>query len=108
MILISLQICVNMIKSDCMPKKSKSQKVIAAYHRKIKLLNLQSPTANVLPTKVIHDNKPKVNYTNENKEDMLIKKYFSADLNKSLFLIAVITVLEIGIYFVSINHYLIR
>jgi len=102
-----------MIKIDCMPKKSKKEKIIATYHRKIKLINLQTPVALVEKSSSLKTEleiAPKKNFEldskNDYKEDKIIKDFFFTDLKKTLFLIFSIIVLEFGLYFVSINNYL--
>lgn len=92
-----------------MPKKSKKEKVIAAYHRKIKLINLQTPAVHVeeplnlkKESKVVLEKKIEIDY----QEDKAVRDFFFADLKKTLFLIFSIIVLEFGLYFVSINNYL--
>lgn len=115
MIVISLQFCVNMIKSDCMPKKSKKEKVIAAYHRKYKLLKetavavQKSDKFSTLDEKKVIIKPPqKIISSDNNEQDRTIRNFFLSDLKKTLFLIFSIIVLEIGLYFVSINNYFLK
>ncbi len=100
-----------------MPKKTRREKVIAAYRKKLKLLKqmdkpatpqldasfakgepVEEPTSAPSPLK-IEEKYP------TSQEDTTLKTYFIKDLRKSLLLIAFIIALEIIIYFGTINHY---
>lgn len=94
-----------------MPKKTKKEKIIAQYRRKLKLLErLQAPPS--FNKEVISNqnskkatNKTELNITFEKKnEDKDIKtvSFFLADLRKSFILIGIIIALEILLYFVRI------
>ena len=87
-----------------MPKKTKKEKIIAQYRKKIKLLQLiqsvpqqpiisqsiaPKPSTPKLPNPIVQENQ-------------LISKYFYQDFKKSLIFIAVIITLEISLYFVRI------
>jgi len=82
-----------------MPKKTKKQKIIADYRRKIKLLTVtpsDSSFMNRVTNKIVEPVKV---------EEIIIRKYFFKDLKKSLVLIGLIITLEIIFYFVSIKNY---
>ena len=86
-----------------MPQKTKKEKLLASYHRKIRLLeNRQMITAPV-PTKIpttestptaIHEIKPVVTEP--------VNQYFFSDLKKSLILIVLIIGVEVGLYAVKL------
>ncbi len=93
-----------------MPKKTKKEKIIAAYRKRLKLLEEQQtftskPLAEEQPKKeekiTISQVQPDLT-----KEDMTISHYFRSDLKKSLILIGFIIALEIFLYFATIKHYL--
>lgn len=94
-----------------MPKKTKKQKIIADYRRKIKLLtvaSLDSSFMNRATDKIVKPVKAEESVTlnqTVDYEETLIRKYFFQDLNKSLVLIGLIITLEIIFYFVSIKNY---
>ncbi len=103
-----------------MPKKTRQQKVISAYRRKLKLLEQLNQTPLSRATKEI-----KVESTGEKiisktpqqkkieivdqlpvtEKDLSLKIFFKQDLRKSLILIGLIIALEIIIYFGTINNY---
>lgn len=94
-----------------MPKKTKKQKIIADYRRKIKLLtvtSLSSSPANLITSKTVEpikiEQSPKLNQTVDH-EETVIRKYFFQDLKKSFVLIGLMITLEIIFYFVSIKNY---
>ncbi len=88
-----------------MPKKTKKEKIIAAYRKRLKLLEEQQIEPQTFPKKeeeiVISEVKPDLT-----KEDQTISHYFKSDLKKSLILIGFIIALEIFLYFATIKHYL--
>jgi hypothetical protein len=91
-----------------MSKKTKRQKVIAAYRNKLRLLQkdqqseivtqqekpLEKQTLNDLP-------KPNVS-----ADLMLYRTYFLNDFRKSILFIGIILALEIVLYYGTINNYL--
>ena len=97
-----------------MPKKTKEQKIIASYRRKLQLLKQQNtidhPHPAVSPAQqlVIPQRKETPVILQETAEDSMIKKYFIIDFRKSLLLIAFIIALEILLYFASMKGLLIR
>lgn len=76
-----------------MPKKTKKEKLLASYRKKLKLLERQT-----LPIKA----PLLINRVVPIKKEIQITSYFLNDLKKSLFLIGVIIALEISLYFVRI------
>ena len=82
-----------------MPKKTKKEKLLASYHRKIRLLENRQMIASPVPTKIptaeltptaIHEIKPVVTEP--------VNQYFFSDLKKSLILIVLIIGVEVGLY----------
>lgn len=81
-----------------MPKKTKREKVIAAYHKKMKLLERKEE---IIPREL-----PKIRTLNVGVvENTYMVSYFFSDLKKSVLLILIIITLEIGFYFATINNY---
>ncbi len=83
-----------------MPKKTKREKILAEYRRRLKLLT--TPTVAALPIARTEKKEPII----ETEADSLITSYFKKDFKKSLFLIAIVITLEISLYFATINNYL--
>lgn len=86
-----------------MPKKTKKEKLLASYHRKIRLLENRQTVASQVPTKipaatsiqaVSHETKPVVTEP--------VNQYFYSDLKKSLLLIILIVGVEFGLYFAKL------
>jgi len=79
-----------------MPKKTKKQKIIASYRKKIRLVQ------NNLPK----NEKPETAKTQKtaNKPEIEIKEknYFLSDLKKSIFLVVLVIMVEIILYFARI------
>jgi len=98
-----------------MPKKSKKAKIIAAYRRKVQfienneikiedvngILNKHNKIINIQKDGNSGSKSPILPL---NQEDLLITKFFFADLKKSLILICGILALEFFLYFVTINQ----
>ncbi len=70
-----------------MPKKTRKEKILAAYRKRLS----------------VSEQPLKIEPSNEEKQ---ITNYFFFDLKKSLILIAIVITLEISLYFATINHYL--
>lgn len=93
-----------------MPKKTKKEKILAEYRRRLKLLQLNqpnqlqeiTPVINTVSNESIEKKEPIIG----NEEDALITSYFKKDFKKSLFLITIVITLEISLYFATINNYL--
>ncbi len=93
-----------------MPKKTKKQKILASYRRKLQLLEKlnqsnsfiqEKPQEKKFSEKRLSENiyqKVKI----EKKEDKNISYYFFSDLKKSLIFIFLIISLEIALYFVKL------
>lgn len=82
-----------------MPKKTKKEKLLARYHRKIRLLENRQMIISPVPTKIptakstpasSHETKPVVIEP--------VNQYFFSDLKKSLILIILIVGVEVGLY----------
>lgn len=91
-----------------MPKKTKKEKIVAEYRKKLKLLQLsrvQTPSIVQLTPekKTVIPHLPDKTDTVLSAEDKMIINNFTQDLKKSLLLIGSIVALEILLYFVSIN-----
>lgn len=90
-----------------MSKKTKKEKVLADYRRRLKILQLDNSSVN--QTYEEPDKKevlPLLIQTEETKEENKLKLYFTQDLKKSFFFISLIIALEIFVYFVTIKDYL--
>ncbi|PIS15465.1 hypothetical protein COT62_03495 [Candidatus Roizmanbacteria bacterium CG09_land_8_20_14_0_10_41_9] len=89
-----------------MPKKTKKEKIIAAYRNKLKILHLTQPT--------IPDKTPPPSVSEQSgdthfilsEQDKTTTGFFMADFKKSILLILGIIALEIILYFATINNYL--
>lgn len=95
-----------------MPKKTKKEKLISEYRKKIKLLQSFQPiTPHLIETKISVPEKkvgkkiilPQVNY-NPTAEDKRTRHNFFTDLRKSFLIIGFILALEISLYFVSMYN----
>lgn len=92
-----------------MPKKTKKEKIIAEYHRKLKLLETQSPSVYQQPMKVVEKVVEKIEKEEPEKiieEQPENNKFFMIDFKKSIFLTISIIALEILFYFATIKNYL--
>ena len=90
-----------------MPKKTKKEKLLAFYHRKIRLLENEHMDTSATPSIYLSSApKPIVNPPNQmiNQEikTLPINQYFFSDLKKSLILITLIIGLEISLYFAKL------
>ena len=83
-----------------MPKKTKKEKLMALYHRKIRLLENKHATAPIT-SPVTLSPEPKLMTKQEIKiETTPVNQYFFSDLKKSLILITLILGFEVSLYFV--------
>lgn len=89
-----------------MPKKTKKEKLLALYRKKIRLLeNKQSTTVPASPivqspeSKLIENREIKNKTISVPPEKKVINQYFFSDLKKSLLLIVLILGLEVSLYF---------
>lgn len=97
-----------------MPKKTKKEKIIAEYRKKLQLLKsnqMQNPivtpiTSSKPSISIPMKEQPKKQPIVDTQEDSLITSYFKKDFKKSLFLIAIVITLEFSLYFATINNYL--
>jgi hypothetical protein len=91
-----------------MPKKTKKEKILAEYRKKLKLLKESpvftpkpQPTAKkeekILPQSSISPQTKKLN-----KEDNFISSYFVNDLKKNLLISFLLIALEIFLYFAKV------
>lgn len=90
-----------------MPKKTKKQKIIAQYRKKIKLLETKADLSPAV--KIPNKKQPKEQETIKTTgadDSGKIADFFIRDLKKSLFLSFAIIALEIILYFATINNYL--
>ncbi len=93
-----------------MPKKTKKEKLLAAYRKQLKILQSQtlehqshpapsSPKKEQLMSPPIKVKELSVNIS---EEDLATRRFFFQDFQKSLILIGMIIALEIALYFVRI------
>ena len=90
-----------------MPKKTKKEKLLALYHRKIRLLESKqtttpvttstTPSPALMPVIEQETKKPLII-----SEEIQLNQYFFSDLKKSLILITLIIGLEISLYFTKL------
>jgi len=91
-----------------MPKKTKKEKILAKYRKKLKLLKKTSvftPKQQLIIKKEekILNKSPISSQTKIiNKKDNFISYYFVSDLKKSLFISFLLIVLEIFLYFAKL------
>ena len=83
-----------------MPKKTKKEKLLALYHRKIHLLKNKQTTAPV--TVSTAPSSVPVTITDQETKALPLSQYFFSDLKKSLILISLIIGLEISLYFAKL------
>jgi len=93
-----------------MPKKTKKEKLLARYHRKIRLLENKPLVTPPIQTKITTsisvptvENETKPAMTEPlNQEQKQLNQYFFSDFKKSLLLIVLIIGLEISLYFAKL------
>lgn len=83
-----------------MPKKTKKEKLLALYHKKIRLLENKQTTVPMTPS--MTQSPASIPIINQEIKISPINQYFFSDLKKSLILITLIIGLEISLYFVRI------
>lgn len=83
-----------------MPKKTKKEKILALYHRKIRLLESKQTTTPITPS--ITQSPAPMPIIEQETKDVSINQYFFSDLKKSLILITLIIGLEISLYFAKL------
>jgi len=84
-----------------MPKKTKKEKILAEYRKKIKLLN-RSLTRLLASAKPESTKTPVVANEPPNKENSQFLFYFRQDFRKSFLIVIFIIALEIGLYFAKL------
>ena len=83
-----------------MPKKTKKEKLLAFYHKKIRLLENKQMT---IPATVSTTPSPApIPIIRQEIKSVPINQYFFSDLKKSLILITLIIGLEISLYFAKL------
>ena len=83
-----------------MPKKTKKEKLLAFYHKKIRLMENKHISTFVTPSIPLSP-VPKT-IANQEIKILPINQYFFSDLKKSLILITLIIGLEISLYFAKL------
>jgi hypothetical protein len=89
-----------------MPKKTREEKIIANYRKRIKFLQEQAyiPTSKTVKPEInVQKNEKIVKDHGPVEINSSLKKFFMQDLSKSLLLIVFIITLEIILYFARIN-----
>lgn len=90
-----------------MAKKTRKEKIIAEYRRRIQLLETRqddkiSPPVIDKPIKIEQVITPQPSQPIElSQDDQRTKKYFISDFKKSLIIIVTVIALEIGLYFAT-------
>lgn len=89
-----------------MPKRTKKEKILALYRKRLKLIESQSVKPQPSPSQITVQI-PVSGLTEKHKEESLpddspVRKYFMKDLKKSLLIITGIFALEFAIYFVKL------
>lgn len=87
-----------------MPRKTKKQKIIAEYRKKIYQLQTQLPVAHQKPQTVLSA-EPKT-LPSDAEQLPVESTFFKSDLKKSLVISAAIITLEIIFYYATIYNYL--
>lgn len=91
-----------------MSKKTKKEKILAAYRKKLRLLEELNKQSKPLTVKTTSSSTFEIK--KQNKKTLKVKqyqlnsspRYFFLDLKKSLILIVIIIALEISLYFVKL------
>ena len=83
-----------------MPKKTKKEKLLASYHRKIRLLESKQTTTPITPSTT--QSPALMPIVNQEIKISPLNQYFFSDLRKSLILITLIIGLEISLYFAKL------
>lgn len=79
-----------------MPKKTKKEKLLARYHKKIRLLESKQTTTPMTPSPT------SMPIANQEIKILPINQYFFSDLKKSLILITLIIGLELLFYYAKL------
>jgi len=86
-----------------MAKKTRKEKIIAQYRRKLQLLETK-PISNISSQaveKTIETRSVVSQPIDLSEDDQIIKKYFISDFKKRLMIIIAVIALEIGLYFAT-------
>ncbi len=84
-----------------MPKKTKKEKLLALYHRKIRLLENRH-VGSLASTPSLSFSPTSTPISKQEIKNFPINQYFFSDLKKSLILISLIIGLEISLYFAKL------
>ncbi len=82
-----------------MPKKTKKEKLLASYHKKLRLLENRQTVVSPVQAKVVIKEQIPVGENKIKTEINEPPEYFFSDLKKSLLLIVLILGLEVSLYF---------
>ncbi len=83
-----------------MPKKTKKEKLLAMYHKKLRLLEKRDVTSSAIQTKInVSVTPPAVSNKIKSVENEPVNKYFYSDLKKSVLLVILILGIEVSLYF---------
>ncbi len=85
-----------------MPKKTKKEKLLASYHKKLRLLENRQATVSPIQAKIVIEEKIPIVENKIKTEISEPPKYFFSDLKKSLLLIVLILGLEVSLYFAEL------
>ena len=86
-----------------MAKKTRREKIIAQYRRKLQMLEINSGNnvSSVIKEQPVEIKQVISKPINLSEEDSITKKYFISDFKKSLIIIVTVIALEIGLYFAT-------
>jgi len=83
-----------------MPKKTKKEKILALYHKKIRLLENKQTTTPMTPS--MTQSPAPMSIVNQEIKISPLNQYFFSDLKKSLILITLIIGLELLFYYAKL------
>jgi hypothetical protein len=83
-----------------MPKKTKKEKLLAMYHKKLRLLEKKDVLTSSVQTRV-KETTPTFSVSSKTKavENEPVNQFFYSDLKKSILLIILILGIEVSLYF---------
>lgn len=86
-----------------MAKKTRKEKIIAQYRRRLQLLETKTDNKVSLPVaeKPVETKQVISQPIDLSEDDQTTKKYFISDFKKSLIIIVTVIALEIGLYFAT-------
>jgi len=86
-----------------MPKKTKKEKILAMYHKKLRLLENRGATISSVQIKnPVSVPSPVINNVTRPVVHEPVNQYFFSDFKKSLLLIVLILGLEVSLYFAKL------